>query len=120
MPLIAFAKPQTTEEIKIPLSPKEYISLYAKQYNAVEIELLKVGYCESNLNPKAINYHDGGKGKHSFGIFQYQWSTFQWMSELTGEQLDYYSYQDQAKLTAMIFAKYPELKSQWSCYKMIY
>jgi hypothetical protein len=118
LPLVAFAKPTTIEEIQIPITPKEYISLYALQYGASEKELLKVAMCESSLNPNAIHYNDGGKGKHSVGIFQYQERTFDGFDDLIGEDLNYYSYQDQAKLTAYIFAKYPKLKSHWTCYRL--
>jgi len=118
LPLVALAKPILTEEIEIPLTPKEYISLYAPN-KAIEKELLKVASCESNFKPNAIHYHDGGKGKHSFGIFQYQESTFLAFSKLFGEELDYYSYHDQIKLTAWIFAKHPELKDRWTCSKIM-
>jgi len=118
VPLVAFgAKPLASEELNIPvvLTPRQYVSLYALQYGAVETELVKVGGCESNFNPNAIHYNDGGKGKHSVGIFQYQRSTFDGFSKLLGEELDYYSYHDQAKLTSFIFAKHPRLKSHWTC-----
>src|SRR3990167_2905900 len=82
-------------EPQIISSPKEYISLFASQYVAVELELLKVAKCESNFKPDAIHYNDGGKGKHSFGVFQYQKLTFLAFSKLFGEKLDYYSYHDQ-------------------------
>ena len=110
-----------TEELEIPvvLTPRQSVSLYALKYGAVESELIKVASCESNFNPKAIHYNDGGKGKHSVGMFQYQRTTFDGFSKLLGEELDYYSYHDQAKLTAFIFAKYPRLKSHWTCSKLM-
>lgn len=100
-------------------TPKEYISLYARQYGAVESELLKVASCESKFKIDAIHWNDGGKSKHSFGIFQYQKSTFDRFDDLIGEDLDYYSYHDQIKLTAFVFAKYPELKSHWTCSRIM-
>lgn len=120
MPLVAFAKPLETTELEIPVTPKQMISLYAQKYGASETELMRVAKCESNFNPKAIHYNDGGKGKHSFGIYQYQESTFRNFSKLAGEEYDYYSYLDQIKLTAQIFAEYPSLKNHWECYSMIY
>lgn len=42
------------------------------------------------------------------------------MEKLFGEDLDYYSYNDQAKLTAFIFANYPRSKTEWTCYRMFY
>lgn len=101
-------------------TPKELISLYAQKYGASEKQLLGVASCESQFKPNAINYNDGGKGKHSVGIFQYQKSTFNQFDNLIGEDLDYYSYHDQAKLTAYVFANYPNYKSHWTCYRVLY
>lgn len=106
--------------ISKPLTPQESISYYAHIYGAIEKELLTVAKCESRFNQDQINYNDGGKGKHSVGIFQYQYSTFLRMEKLFGEDLDYYSYNDQAKLTAFIFANYPRSKTEWTCYRMFY
>lgn len=101
-------------EPQIILSPKEYISLYALKYGASEKELLSVAKCESSLVKSARG--DGGK---SIGIFQYKKNTFNQFSKLLGEQLDFYSYHDQAKLTAFVFAEYPKLKSHWTCWKKL-
>lgn len=123
LPLVAVAaKPTTTTELEIVSTPtpQELISLYARQYGASEKELLTVAKCESGFKPNAVHTNDGGKGKHSVGIFQYQESTFNGFAKLLGEELDYYSYNDQAKLTAFIFAKYPKLKTHWSCYRIHY
>lgn len=122
LPLVALgAKPERTTEIEIPLelSPKEYISSFALKYKAPENELMAIAKCESNFNPNAFHKDDGGKDKHSVGIFQYQEATFNSFSKMFGEELDYFSYYDQIKLTSWIFANHPELKSHWSCFKMI-
>src|SRR5688572_13879987 len=105
---------RTGAEPQIILTPQEYISLYAQKYGAVESQLLKVATCESKLKPNAINYHDGGKGKHSFGILQFQESTFLAWEKKFGEDLDYYSYHDQIKLGAYMFSKGQQ--KQWTCY----
>ena len=116
--LLGFQPQRIGADELIILTPQEYISLYAREYGASEKELLTVARCESKLDPKAIHYNDGGKNKHSVGIFQYQESTFNSFNNLIGEDLDYYSYQDQIKLTAMIFSKYPKLKTHWTCYNL--
>ncbi len=118
--LIGFCPQRIEAEPQIILTPQESISLYAQKYGAVEKELMTVAKCESGFKPSAIHYHDGGKGKHSVGIFQYQESTFNGFAKVMGEELDYYSYNDQAKLTSWIFANHPELKSHWSCYNKFY
>jgi len=101
--------------IKPELSVNEFISLYASKYGISENTLLKVAKCESNLKPNAINYHDGGKGKHSFGVMQFQKSTFDYWETKLGEDLDYYSYHDQIKLASYMFSK-GQIK-QWTCGK---
>jgi len=121
LPLVALgAKPTVIQELEIPATPRELITQYALQYGASEKELLKVATCESSLKPSAIHYNDGGKSRHSFGIFQYQESTFERFEDLLGEDLDWYSYHDQAKLTAFIFANYPKMKTQWTCWRINY
>ena len=118
LPLVVLAKPVETTEIEIPATPRELITQYALKYGASETELLKVATCESRLKPNAIHYNDGGKSRHSFGVFQYQEKTFDRFDDLMGEDLDWYSYNDQIKLTAYVFAKYPKLKSHWTCSKI--
>lgn len=92
-------------------SVKEMISYFAEYYKADEKELSKVAKCESSFNQKAVG--DGGR---AYGIFQYHKPTFDRFSKLLGEDLDYYSAHDQLKLTAFVFAEYPQYKKHWSCY----
>lgn len=96
------------------LSPQDYIVKYSQEYHAPEKELLLVSKCESNFNPNAIG--DGNKAKN---IFQYHEPTFNRYEKLLGEDLDYNSYHDQAKLTAFIFANYPKEKKAWTCARNI-
>jgi hypothetical protein len=114
--LLGFQPQRIHAEEQVILTPGEYISLYAQKYGASDVELLKVAKCESGLKPSAIHYNDGGKNYHSVGIYQYQELTFNGFSKLLGEKLDYYSYHDQIKLTAFIFAKYPNMKTHWTCW----
>lgn len=97
------------------LSVTETIKLYAELHQVSEIELLTVAKCESGYNPKAIG--DGGK---AVNVFQYHKPTFIAFSKLMGEELDYYSYTDQAKLTAWIWKHKPGYKSHWTCYTKFY
>lgn len=92
-------------------SVKEMISYFANYYGASEKEVYTTIKCESGFNPKAVG--DGGKAT---GLAQYHKPTFDRFSKLLGEDLDYYSAHDQIKLTAMIFAKYPQYKKHWTCY----
>lgn len=115
---IAHDAPPTPKIKEVELTPKQYIELYAKRYNVSASELLAVAKCESKLNPKAINYNDGGKGKHSVGIFQFQKFTFNAWSKKMGLALNYYSYHDQIRLASWMFSKGQQ--KQWSCYKKIY
>ncbi len=92
------------------LSVKETIAFYAQYHGVSNTELQKVAMCESSLHPNIKG--DGGR---AFGIFQYHRPTFDAFSKLMGEKLDYYSYSDQAKLTAWIWKHYPKYKSHWTC-----
>lgn len=95
------------------LSPKEYISIYSKKYGISEANLLRVAKCESGLKKDAIHYDDGGKGKHSRGIMQFQQSTFLVWEKKLGEDLDYHSYHDQIKLASFMWSKGQQ--NQWTC-----
>lgn len=100
------------------LTPREFVSIYSKQFNISENQLLRTAICESKLKPNAINYNDGGKGRHSFGILQFQESTFLTWEKKLGEDLDYYSYQDQIKLGAFMFSKGQQ--KQWTCFRILF
>jgi hypothetical protein len=116
--LITISSMATAEApIYEPKTPEEYILMYAQKYDINESMFLKVAVCESSLNPDAIHYHDGGKGKHSVGVFQFQESTFLTWEKIFGEDLDYYSYHDQIKLAAFMFSE--KQQSQWSCTKIV-
>lgn len=97
------------------LSVKETIEKYAEIHDVSVEELLTVAKCESGYNPKAVG--DGGR---AVNIYQYHRPTFDRFSKLMGEQLDYYSYYDQAKLTAWIWKYYPQYKSHWTCFSKFY
>lgn len=89
---------------------KDYIEYYADKYGANKHQLLTVAYCESGYKQYAVG--DGGR---AIGIFQYHEPTFNSYSRLLGEELDYYSAHDQAKLTAFIWTEYPNEKRAWTC-----
>lgn len=111
-PVIASA-PTRTMPTKV-LSVQETISYYAELHGASEKQLMAVAKCESSFKP-AIK----GDGGRAFGIFQYHRPTFNAFSKLMGQKLDYYSYSDQAKLTAWIWVHYPSYKSHWTCTKIV-
>lgn len=124
VPLVAFAaKPLKLNEVEIvpevkELSIPELIQVYSIKYNVSPVQLSKVIECESKFNPKAFHKDDGGVGKHSVGILQFQKSTFDLWSARLGEKLDYYSYHDQIKLGAYMWSKGQQ--SQWTCYRKLY
>jgi hypothetical protein len=80
--------------------------------------LSRVAWCESSHNPSAIHYNDGGKGKHSVGILQFQEATFLHYEKEIGEDLDYYSSYDQIKVANYMLEK--GQGRQWTCYRKIY
>jgi len=93
----------------------DYTSFYAKKYGISQNLLNKVIACESTFNPKAIHYHDGGKGKHSIGVLQFQESTFLLWEKKLGEDLNYDSTHDQIKLASYMWSK--GQARQWTCYR---
>lgn len=116
--LITLSSKGTAESPTYTPTPTEFISYYATKYGIDKSILLSVAKCESNLKPNAIHYNDGGKGKHSFGVMQFQESTFSNWEKVLGEDLDYYSYQDQIKLASFMMSR--GQYSQWSCYTKLY
>ncbi len=111
-PVMASA-PTRTQPAKV-LSVQETISYYAELHGANEKQLMAVAKCESSFKPSIK-----GDGGSAYGIFQYHKPTFDAFSKLMGEKLDYYSYSDQAKLTAWIWVHYPKYKSHWTCTKIV-
>ncbi len=95
-----------------PLSVQQYIVKYAQVYHVKEKLLLDVAFCESSFNPKAV----GDKGK-ARNIFQFHFPTWQRFTKEMGEELDYNSYQDQAKVAAYAFSQ--GYQSHWSCYSKV-
>jgi len=91
------------------LTVEQRITKYASFYATEAIPLISVAKCESGFNQKAL-----GLAKE-IGIFQYKQATWDRFSKLFGEDLNINSADDQAKLTAFIFAQYPAYKSHWSC-----
>lgn len=91
----------------------EIITYYGNQYGANTDELLKVAKCESDFNPNNIGDHGLARG-----IFQYHPEAFKRMSKLMGKDLKYNNTNNQAELTAFIFANYPKMKAEWTCSKI--
>lgn len=113
---IAEAPTQKFEE----LTPKEYIVKYAKQFQTDPNLLLKIANCESQFIPLAEGDFKNGKYL-AIGLYQYHedmWngSVKLYKAEVFDENLDRYSPHDQAKITAFIFAKHPELRTKWTSY----
>lgn len=97
---------------------KDYIVEYAELYDTDATVLLKVAECESELGKK--NKGDYKNGEYlATGIFMYHKETWSRHSNLFGEKLDINSINDQAKLTAFIFSKYPNLRNEWTTYRAI-
>lgn len=108
----------TSQAVEAPIVPEidqihAYIAKYSMEYGINPYQLKKTIQCESQFNPRAINYHDGGKGKHSVGILQFQRTTFDGYSKKMGEKLDYYSYHDQIKVASYMWSNGQQ--RQWTC-----
>ena len=84
-------------------------------------KMQKVIECESRGDNNAIgdkNYYKNGKISPSYGIAQFQKSTFYWMSELSGIYGDINNENDQLILMKWAFDN--GYASHWSCYKILY
>lgn len=99
----------TVEEILKEIPPKYGVKVAVAE---------SVTKCESQQNPLAINYNDGGVGKHSYGMWQYQVSTWEDWSKKYGEELDINSPYDQTKLASYMLSK--NQGRQWTCYRNLY
>lgn len=115
---IAEAPPEDNPQ-KI-LSPRESIVEYANRFGTDPNVLLKVADCESHYDPKAVGDYKNGEYL-AINIYQYHsgtWDEFVeiYQKEVYDEQLERDSYQDQAKVTAYIFAKHPEFRKRWTSY----
>lgn len=95
------------------MSVPELIDYLAPE-NASKIK--KIAFCESNYNPNAIHYNDGGSGKHSVGVLQFQESTFLSYEKRMNEDLNYYSSYDQIKVANYMINK--GQIHQWSCSRL--
>lgn len=91
----------------------EYVAPTSKHKEVAK----KIVKCESSNNPNAINYNDGGKGKHSVGAWQFQEATFDGWSKKMGQELDYYSPLDQSKV-GMYMLDHGQIH-QWSCSRIL-
>jgi len=107
----AKAQAPEIERAPMPTDPKGIIEYFADVYGANKHELLTVAFCESGYR-----YSAKGDGGRANGVFQYHEPTFERYSKLLGEDLNYHSTYDQAKLTAFIWVNYPKEKRAWSCY----
>lgn len=99
----------TVEEIIKEIPPKFGVKVAVAE---------SVTKCESTHNPNAINYHDGGYGKHSVGLWQFQKLTFDSYAKKMGEELDYYSAYDQTKVASYMIAH--GKANSWTCYRKLY
>lgn len=116
LPLVAFAaKPIVTHDLEI--KPSEMtvygqIDYYSKLYNTNYDTVSKVIQCESKFNPNAVG--DGGRSR---GIGQFQEPTFNRLSRLMSEELDYNSQHDQIKLLTWSIAN--GHGREWTAYRCI-
>lgn len=112
------AKQIETVEVQKELTIEEVLNEVPKKYGVNPEIISKVAFCESSHDPTQINYNDGGPGKHSVGIMQYQKSTFDYWEGKLGEDLNYESTYDQVKLASYMISK--NRGHEWTCYRKIY
>lgn len=116
LPLVALsAKPIVTQDLEIipqELTIEQQINFYANLYNVDNTLVSKVIQCESQGNVNAVG--DNGR---SNGIAQFQEPSFNRLSRLMGEELDYTSPHDQIKL--MVWSIANGHGREWTAYRAI-
>lgn len=105
------------EPIEKELSVEEILKEIPPKYGVDSEVVTAIAMCESTLNPDAIHYNDGGAGKHSVGILQFQRSTFDAYAQKMGEPMDYYSPLDQTKVASYMISR--NQIHQWSCSRIL-
>lgn len=104
---------QAEEKARIEaMTVPELIEHVSEPYNVNTDILKRVAWCESSYRYNV--YGDGGK---AYGIYQFHKPTFDHFSKKLGEELNYYSSYDQAKLAAYMFENGKQ--SHWTCYNKI-
>jgi len=93
-------------------TPKELAEHYASISQGESRYTSAVIACESQYNPTAK-----GDGNRALGVAQFHKATFERLSKLMGEELDYYSYYDQTKLLAWGLEN--GYGNNWSAYRAI-
>lgn len=105
------AEDEPVVETKAPLTEQESIQFWADYFGSSYQELIMVAKCESGVHRNPKGFNDGGK---AFGLYQFHRGTFDAFSKEMGESLDYYSYNDQAKVAAYAFKQGTKYKSHWT------
>ena len=100
-------------DVKRIVTDEDLIEQFSEQYGADPDIVKKVMDCESGGDHKMSS--DGG---HSNGIAQFQKSTFNRMSKIFGEKLEYSSKYDQLKLATWALSQ-PKLAREWTTYVAI-
>lgn len=96
---------------ELPRTPQEAVMTYSALYGADYSDLKRVMECESG--GKIDKKGDNGL---AYGILQFHKGTFERFAKQMGEELDYYSWLDQAKVGAWAFAQTDAYRNQWSTY----
>ena len=107
--------PVTNEISKVDtMSVPELIDTYG---GSQSVNIKKVAQCESSLRPTVVNYNDGGKGLHSYGLLQIQPPTWSDFEKWSGMDLDMHSPMDQIKMTKWAFDN--GYGHRWTCYRKL-
>ena len=97
-------------EVRKVLSVKETFELYAKIYNVSSEQMYKTAFCESSLNPNAIN---STSREYSVGIAQINLMAHKNITVEQAKDVDF-----SVKFMASEFSKGNQ--KIWSCYRKIY
>lgn len=110
--VIVEATPQPVSAIAAQIQAR--ISYWSQQYGLDPSWLLRVGKCESEYNPSAVNRHYYAGGGNPTGVFQYlpdTWRGFSAEAGLAGASI--WDYEAQAHVTAWAFSR--GHSGDWEC-----
>ena len=111
---VAVKKPAKQPKYGTVEAIKAAITKYAKIHGISPSWLLRVAWCESRYNPRAVNYNYYAGGGHPSGLFQYLPETWRRIGSRSPYGIgNIWNYEHQAKVTAWAFAN--GYAREWAC-----
>lgn len=116
---ITYIAPPTEDTITFNMTMPELVDFYADKHGVDKVIMNKTIKCESNYNPKAVNWSDSHKlSKGSHGISQFSKETFEHYAKEMGENYTD-PYNPREALDVMGYMISNGLGSHWTCFRAL-